>query len=193
MEAAPAEPTKSEFLRAKMTNLIGFLCEKLEPLRLPYPQLFSGTPEEIQKTFNTFGSDEEKEKKNGELFDQTKHFCLNLLGGVPFNTEGNSLEKAQSILMMRNIVTILVAQAVTAKHLHQAVLEAKKTGAIHPSEEIDLNDPTLLGKLLNDEEKLALKSLVGEVTKGVLTILKDDDYLRLCLYFNCFVDIVTNL
>lgn len=193
MEAAPKNPTKAEFLREKMSNMLSFLCDKLEPLRLQFPEHFTDSKEDMLKKFNTFESEEQKAIKDGELFDRTKHFCLNLMGGIEFNVEGNSLEKAQNIMMMRKIVTIIAAQALAAKRLQQAVEEKKKKGEIEEEGEIDLTNPEMMTTLLSEVERLEMQSTITRINMEILKLLKDDDYLRLCLYMNCFVDTVTNL
>ncbi|MBS0654650.1 MAG: hypothetical protein JSR46_02635 [Verrucomicrobia bacterium] len=195
MEAAPvASLTKAEFLRQKMTNLMCWLWDKLEVLRLKHPELLTyKDKEEMTKAFNTFKDEEEKLLRDGALFDQTKHFCLMATGGVEFDLEGNNLVQAQNIMFARKIVTIIVAQLLTAQQVTKMVEEKKKTGEIPVDEEIDLTNPGILAELIPEQNRIELQAKIVSITKELLPCLADADWLRICAYINCFTNTVTNL
>lgn len=191
MEAEAPTQTKAEFLREKMSNLTTWLYDKLYHLHEEFPRLKLDTKEEVLKKLNTFENEEDKLKRETELFDTTKHICLNVLGGVELDLE-NSLQRQKSVMLVRSIVAAMIGQAIVAVYVKDIVETKKKSGEIPMEEVVEVSDPLVQQNLLKDVQP-EVQALMKNVTMRVMQTLKEEDFLRICNYINCFIDVVTNL
>jgi hypothetical protein len=157
-----------DFIKEKLRNLLVFANELLIPiferslLAQEYPELFKSFVENIEKN---------KDKiTNGKAEDHCMLIkkTLPLFGAAPFDLE-NEKEREMALTRFRKVIS----------QLSQIVVPGLLTADAGPLKNLQTTELPKLGEL------------VRELVLDLLGNLEDQHIERLVMYFNCFVEVLT--